>query len=47
MKCTYCGRELVFYPRTDRAYGVSVEVYRCTYCGTEMREYRPKRQIGR
>jgi len=47
MKCTHCGRELVFYPRTDRASGVQVEVYRCVYCGTEMREYRPKKQMGR
>lgn len=47
MKCTHCGRELVFYPRTDRASGAQVEVYRCIYCGTEMREYRPMKQIGR
>lgn len=47
MKCTCCRRELVYSPRTDRASGAQVEVYRCVYCGTEMREYRPKKQIGR
>lgn len=29
MKCIHCGRELVFYPRTDRASGIQAEVYRC------------------
>lgn len=47
MKCNHCGRELVFYPRTDRASGAQVEAYRCIYCGTEMKECRPKKQIGR
>ncbi|HEX2614181.1 MAG TPA: hypothetical protein VHL10_01700 [Nitrososphaera sp.] len=47
MKCIHCHRELAFSPRTDRTSGQQVEVYRCVYCGTEMREYRPKRQIGR
>ncbi len=46
MKCVHWGRELVFYPRTDRGSSMQVEVYRCIYCGTEMWEYRPKKQIG-
>jgi hypothetical protein len=47
MKCVYCGRQLAFSPRTDRASDQQVDVYRCIYFGTEMVEYRPKKQIGR
>jgi DNA-directed RNA polymerase subunit RPC12/RpoP len=47
MKCVHCGRELAFPPRTDRASGQQVDVYRCIQCGTEIREYLPKKQIGR
>ena len=47
MKCVHCGRELAFSPRTDGASGQQVDVYRCIKCGIEMREYRPKEQIGR
>lgn len=47
MKCVHCHREIAFSSRSDRASGNQVEIYRCVYCGTEMREYRPKKQIGR
>jgi len=47
MKCVHCGRELVFSPRTDRASDAQVEVFRCACCGAEIKEYRPKKQIGR
>lgn len=43
----HCSRELAFSTPLDRALGQSVDVYRCKYCGTEMKEYRPKKQIGR
>jgi DNA-directed RNA polymerase subunit RPC12/RpoP len=47
MKCSHCGRELAFMPRVDRASGQTLDIYRCTFCGTEMRDPRPKKQIGR
>lgn len=43
IKCIQRGRELVIYPRADRASGAQVEVYRSIYCGTEIWKYRLKK----
>ncbi len=47
MLCVHCSKPLTFAIGTDRGTGRQAEVYRCHFCGFEVRERRPKREIGR